>query len=68
VTAEGLESASEGGLPRTQALFTARVDARTHARVGADIDLAVDVRQCHFFDPQTGARLVPQGAPELVAR
>src|SRR6185436_1999311 len=54
VTAEGLESAAEGGLPRSQALFTARVDARTHARVGDEIELAIDVRQCHFFDPQTG--------------
>ena len=37
ITAEMLESATDGGLlPTERALFTARVDARTRARVGAD--------------------------------
>ena len=43
MTAEVLETASEEGLlPADRALFTARVDARTAARVGAELELAVD--------------------------
>jgi hypothetical protein len=44
------------------ALMTARVDARTGARVAQSLELAVDAQRFHFFDPQTGARLLPQGA------
>jgi len=66
ITAEVLESASDGALlPRNQALFTARVDARCTARVGDRLQLAVDPARFHFFDPDTGNRLVPAGAPEL---
>ena len=67
ITAEVLESAADGGLlAESRALFTARVDARTSARVGAELALAVDVSRLHFFDPETGARLAAAGAPELV--
>jgi multiple sugar transport system ATP-binding protein len=67
VTAEALEAAVGGGLPATQALFAARVDARTTARVGDVVELAVDARRFHFFDPLTGSRLAPEGVPQLVA-
>jgi multiple sugar transport system ATP-binding protein len=67
ITAEVLESASDGALlPSNQALFTARVDARCTARVGERVQLAVDPARFHFFDPETGDRLAPAGAPELV--
>ena len=35
-------------------LFTARVDARTHAAQGATVSLAVDPARFHFFDAVTG--------------
>jgi len=67
MTAEVLESASEGGLlPVDRALFTARVDARTAARVRGPLELAVDASRFHFFDPQTGDRLEAAAAPQLV--
>jgi multiple sugar transport system ATP-binding protein len=46
-------------LAETRALFTARVDARTAARVGSTLELAVDPARFHYFDPATGER---QGA------
>jgi hypothetical protein len=54
-------------LPPTQALFAARVDPRTTARVGDVVELALDARRFHFFDPLTGSRLAADGVPELVA-
>jgi multiple sugar transport system ATP-binding protein len=69
MTAEVLESASEEGfLAVDQALFTARVDTRTSATVGGELDLAVDPARFHFFDPETGARLEETAAPALSAR
>ncbi|HWJ31840.1 MAG TPA: sn-glycerol-3-phosphate ABC transporter ATP-binding protein UgpC [Gaiellaceae bacterium] len=68
VTAEVLEAASDQGLlPGTGALFTARVDARTAARIGGTLELAVDPARFHYYDPVTGDRLSAAGAPELVA-
>jgi multiple sugar transport system ATP-binding protein len=69
ITAEVLEAeaASEGSLQHGRALFTARVDAQTSARVGETMELAVDARRFHFFDPETGARLTTSGAAELAA-
>ena len=57
----------EAGCARGRALFTARVDAQTAARVGGVLELAVDARRFHFFDPDTGARLAASGATELAA-
>ena len=66
MTAEVLESASEDGLLATdQALFTARVDARSNAAVGGTIALGVDASRFHFFDPDSGARLEPAAEPAL---
>jgi multiple sugar transport system ATP-binding protein len=47
-----------------RALFSARVDPRTRARVGSDVRLAVNTSRLHFFDHATGERLEP--AAELV--
>jgi multiple sugar transport system ATP-binding protein len=70
VTAELLEAADEdqtGLLASDLALFTARVDARTNARPGADLRLAIDPARFHFFDPHTGASLTQESAAEPVA-
>jgi multiple sugar transport system ATP-binding protein len=37
-----------------KSMWTARVNARSHARPGAHITLAVDTRRLHFFDPESG--------------
>jgi multiple sugar transport system ATP-binding protein len=65
VTAEVLEAGDEL-LTSGQALFTARVDARTAARVGGTLELAVDPARFHFFDPATGDRL-SAGQPSEIA-
>ena len=44
-------------------IFTARVDARSGARVGADLTLAVDPSRFHFFDPATGESLLESTTP-----
>jgi multiple sugar transport system ATP-binding protein len=67
ITAEIVETGTTEGLPDTRSLFTARVDARTPAHVGQTIDLAVDARRFHFFDPATGARLETHAAPAYAA-
>jgi len=47
-----------------RAILTARVDARSRARVGSDITLAVDPARFHFFAAGTGASLLePTGSP-----
>ena len=61
-----LEAASDQGLlPGSGALFTARVDARTAARVGGMLELAVDPARFHYYDAASGERLAGAGAPEL---
>ncbi len=40
-----------------RSLFTAAVDARTVARSGTTLRLAIDPRSFHFFDPDTGQSL-----------
>jgi multiple sugar transport system ATP-binding protein len=66
MTAEVLESATEEGLlDAKRALFTARVDARTRAAVGATTTLAVDATRFHYFDPASGVRLEPAVEPAL---
>jgi multiple sugar transport system ATP-binding protein len=79
VTAENLDLAPPEGslLPEVKSLFTARLDARTRARPGARLTVAVDPERFHFFDPETGENLLaPSGRqketlpplPELAAR
>jgi len=37
-----------------KSLWTARVNARSTVRIGDRIELAVDTRNLHFFDPDSG--------------
>jgi len=37
-----------------QSLWTARVNPKTQARAGRSVELAVDNRAFHYFDPETG--------------
>ena len=37
-----------------QSLWTARVNPKTQARAGRTIELAIDVDQLHYFDPESG--------------
>jgi len=50
---EELERQVEAG----EALLVARFDARSRARIGDRVELAIDTSQLHFFDPATGQRL-----------
>jgi multiple sugar transport system ATP-binding protein len=65
VTAEILAERDEATLlPESQALFVARVDARTRARVGERLELAINPARFHFFDSQTGLSLLEEPEPE----
>jgi multiple sugar transport system ATP-binding protein len=47
-----------------QSLWTARVNAKTQARAGRTIELAVDNHSLHYFDPDTGHSIPPaEGTP-----
>jgi multiple sugar transport system ATP-binding protein len=47
-----VERARREGVP-----FVARLDRQTQAREGDHIDLAVDAKRLHFFDPQLGTAI-----------
>jgi hypothetical protein len=79
VTAERLDVAPTEAslLPEAQSLFTARLDARTQARPGSPLRVAVDPERFHYFHPETGDNLLavaaepgesPAPLPELAAR
>jgi multiple sugar transport system ATP-binding protein len=51
-----------------RALFTARVDAEFPVQPGSTVELAVDTRRMHFFDPATGDVLGRRAAAAPVAR
>jgi multiple sugar transport system ATP-binding protein len=79
VTAERLDVAPTEAslLLEAQSRFTARLGARTTARAGAPLVVAVDPDRFHFFDPETGENLRAADAqpaepapelPELAAR
>jgi hypothetical protein len=46
----------ESGIPlyEGKSLWTARVNARSSVRAGNRIELGVDTRNMHFFDPDSG--------------
>ncbi len=59
ITAEVLEAGDDarGLIAGGGALFTARISARTTARIGERVPLAIDPHAFHFFDSGTGLRL-----------
>jgi ABC-type sugar transport system ATPase subunit len=69
-TADLAEDAAEGEsemaipLIDNKALWTARVNSRSHVRPGQDVDLAVDTRRLHFFDPSSGLAIGHSDAAE----
>ena len=59
IAPEALRERDDGSLlAEEQTLFSARIDARTGARVGETLRLAVDPSRFHFFDRETGASLL----------
>jgi multiple sugar transport system ATP-binding protein len=65
ITAEMLEAQDEATLlAEPTALFSARVDPKTRARVGESLELAVDPSAFHFFDRDSGKALVADAAAE----
>jgi multiple sugar transport system ATP-binding protein len=63
--AQEAEGEEETAIPLldNKALWTARVNARSHVRPGQDIELAIDTNSLHFFDPVSGLAI---GHPEVV--
>jgi multiple sugar transport system ATP-binding protein len=53
---DATEGEEEAAIPlvENKALWTARVNARSHVRPGERLDLAVDTHNLHFFDPDSG--------------
>ncbi|MCP9964558.1 hypothetical protein LUX57_04790 [Actinomadura madurae] len=70
-TADLAEDAAEGEgemaipLIDNKALWTARVNSRSHVRPAQDVNLAVDTRRLHFFDPSSGLAI---GHPDAGGR
>jgi multiple sugar transport system ATP-binding protein len=56
--AENLKDEQRAGKTR----FVARVSSRTTVREGDSVELAVDTRAMHFFDPETGAAIGRDGS------
>jgi multiple sugar transport system ATP-binding protein len=68
ITAETLGAEESASLLVSEpSLFTARVDARTSARLGERLELAVDPDRLQFFDPGSGRRLLVGGDVEARA-
>ena len=62
VAVETLEGEADDGadlVVERGSLLNARLDPRTTARVGSSVQLAVDPGRFHFFDPESGATLLP---------
>ena len=65
------DDAEEELIAGTGTVFTARVDARTSARPGDTLRLAVNPAGFYYFDPETGANLqrgVSAPADDLILR
>ena len=66
ITAEMLEAQDEATLlAEPTALFSARVDPKTRARVGESLELAVDPAAFHFFDRGSGKAFLAAATEEL---
>ena len=63
VTAEAVRAAADEGddegklFADDRAVFTAVVDARRTISVGSEVELAIDHRRLHYFDPKTNLSL-----------
>jgi multiple sugar transport system ATP-binding protein len=55
--AVGTEAVEIEQLQSGTSLFVGRLDRTTSAREGEPIDLVVDTRRLHFFDPESGAAI-----------
>ena len=74
VSAEAVRAATETGeddegklfADDLRAVFTASLDARRPVVPGREVDLAIDSRRLHFFDPATGLSL-GSGLPAAVS-
>jgi multiple sugar transport system ATP-binding protein len=70
-TADLAQDADEddAAIPLTdnKALWTARVNARSHVRPGQALDLAIDTTRLHFFDPESGLAIGHREAANLDA-
>ncbi|MCW2887940.1 MAG: multiple sugar transport system ATP-binding protein [Streptosporangiaceae bacterium] len=62
---EGEEEDTAIPLIDNKALWTARVNARSHVRPGQNIELAIDTHSLHFFDPVSGLAI---GHPDFAAK
>jgi multiple sugar transport system ATP-binding protein len=51
-----------------RSIWTARVNPRTSARAGRTIDLAIDNRELHFFDSDTGLAIGHEARLEAAKR
>ena len=66
--ASDLEKGDEGRLlADDRAVFTAVLDARRGGTPAADLELAIDHRRLHFFDPETGEALAAHARAVAVA-
>jgi multiple sugar transport system ATP-binding protein len=73
--AQDEEDQSAMPMRQGKSLWTARVNARSSVRAGDRIELGVDTRNLHFFDPDSGLAIgdskraaVPSAAPEQQSR
>jgi multiple sugar transport system ATP-binding protein len=60
VGAEQLEALEEQAR-EAKSVFVAQLNPRTQVREGDRIDLFVDTRRLHFFDPETGSGIYDRG-------
>ena len=73
VTVEAVRAAADEGddegklFTDDRAVFTAVVDARRALVSGTEVELAIDSRMLHFFDPATGASLAGALVPSAPA-
>src|SRR5918994_1163104 len=66
ITAEMLEAQDEATLlAEPTALFSARVDPKTRARVGEPLELAVDPAAFHFFGRESGKTLLSEASQPM---
>ena len=56
--AERAEAHAKGS---SSAVLVGRFGARSRVRPGEEVDVAVDTRQLHFFDPDTGLGIYADG-------